>query len=99
MIGLHGYSIRRRCRLSALLAAPLTSLNPLVAAGFVTGLVESSLRKPTVADLEKLRDDVTTLKGWYQNSATHILLVFFLTNIGSAIGTWVAGFKIIEALA
>ena len=85
--------------LSAMVAAPLTSLNPAVAAGMVTGLVESVLRKPKVSDLEKLRDDVTTLKGWFKNPATRILLVFFFSNLGSAVGTWVAGFQIFDALS
>ncbi len=85
--------------LSAMVAAPLTSLNPAVAAGMVTGLVESALRKPKVSDLEKLRDDVTSLKGWFKNPATRILLVFFFSNLGSAIGTWVAGFRIFGALS
>lgn len=85
--------------LSAMIAAPLTSLNPAVAAGMVTGIVESWLRKPKVSDLEKLRDDVTTLKGWFKNPATRILLVFFFSNVGSAIGTWVAGFQIFDALS
>jgi len=85
--------------LSAMIAAPLTSLNPAVAAGMVTGLVESMLRKPKVSDLERLRDDTTTLKGWFSNPATRILLVFFFSNLGSAIGTWVAGFQIFEALS
>jgi pheromone shutdown-related protein TraB len=84
---------------SAIVAAPLTSLNPTIAAGMVTGLVESWLRKPKVADLERLHLDITTVKGWFNNPATRILLVFFFTNLGSAIGTWVAGFKIFEALA
>ena len=85
--------------LSAVVAAPLTSLNPTIGAGMVTGLVESWLRKPRVSDLERLRFDITSLKGWFRNPATRILLVFFLSNLGSAIGTWVAGFKIIEALS
>lgn len=85
--------------LSAMVAAPLTSLNPAVAAGMVTGLVESVLRKPKVSDLERLRDDATTLKGWFKNPATRILLVFFFSNLGSAIGTWVAGFQIFDALS
>ena len=85
--------------LSAVVAAPITSLNPTIAAGMVTGLVESWLRKPRVADLENLRFDITTLKGWFRNPATRILLVFFLSNMGSAIGTWVAGFKIFGALS
>ena len=85
--------------LSAVVAAPITSLNPTIAAGMVTGLVESWLRKPRVADLEKLRFDITTLRGWFRNPATRILLVFFLSNLGSAVGTWVAGFKIFGALS
>jgi pheromone shutdown-related protein TraB len=84
---------------SALVAAPLTSLNPTIAAGMVTGLVESWLRKPRVADLENLRFDITTVKGWFRNPATRILLVFFLSNLGSAIGTWVAGLRIFSELA
>ena len=85
--------------LSALVAAPLTSLNPTIAAGMVTGLVESWLRKPRVSDLENLRFDITTVKGWFRNPATRILLVFFLSNLGSAIGTWVAGFRIFGELS
>ena len=85
--------------LSAVVAAPLTSLNPTIGAGMVTGLVESWIRKPRVSDLENLRSDIASLKGWFRNPATRILLVFFLSNLGSAIGTWVAGFKIIEALS
>ena len=85
--------------LSAMIAAPLTSLNPVIAAGMVTGVVESWLRKPKVSDLERLRDDATTLKGWFKNPATRILMVFFFSNLGSAIGTWVAGFQIFGALS
>jgi pheromone shutdown-related protein TraB len=85
--------------LSGFIAAPITSLNPAIAAGMVTGLVESWIRKPRVSDLENLRFDITTLKGWFRNPATRILLVFFLSNLGSAIGTWVAGFRIFGALS
>ncbi|MEJ8568186.1 TraB/GumN family protein [Elongatibacter sediminis] len=85
--------------LSAIVAAPLTSLNPTIAAGMVTGLVESWLRKPRIADLERLHLDIVTAAGWWRNPATRILLVFFFSNLGSAIGTWVAGFKIFEALS
>jgi pheromone shutdown protein TraB len=85
--------------MSAVVAAPLTSLNPTIAAGMVTGLVESWIRKPRVSDLENLRFDVTTMKGWFRNPATRILLVFFFSNLGSAVGTWVAGFQIFDALS
>ena len=84
--------------LTALLAAPLTSLNPTVGAGMVTGAVEAWLRKPTVADFETLRDDVTKVSGWFRNRVSHVFVVFFLSNLGSAIGTWVAGFRMVQQL-
>lgn len=84
---------------TALLAAPLTSLNPTIGAGMVTGAVEASLRKPKIADFESLRDDVIKLSGWWRNRVARVFLVFFLSNLGSAIGTWVAGFSMIRQLA
>lgn len=85
--------------LSAMFAAPLTSLNPFIAAGMVAGGVELWRRRPTGKDLERLREDVTSLKGWYRNPATRVLLVFFLSNAGSVIGTWAAGFRFFQLLA
>ncbi|MCF6288881.1 MAG: TraB/GumN family protein [Proteobacteria bacterium] len=82
----------------AFFAAPLTSLNPAVAAGMVAALIEIYYRKPKVSDFEDLQHDATELKGWFKNPVTRILLVFLLTNLGSAIGTWVSGFKIAAAL-
>ncbi|MEE9496126.1 MAG: TraB/GumN family protein, partial [Desulfobacterales bacterium] len=41
--------------LSSVLAAPLTSLNPMIAAGWVSGLVEAFSRKPKVKDFEQLQ--------------------------------------------
>lgn len=76
--------------LSAVLAAPLTSLNPMIAAGWVSGITEAFLRKPKVRDFETLSEDILSLKGFWRNSVTRILLVVVLTNIGSVIGTMVA---------
>jgi len=85
--------------LSALLAAPLTSLNPTIGAGMVTGAVEATLRKPRVADFEALRDDVVRLSGWWRNRVARVFLVFFLSNLGSAVGTWVAGLSMLRQLS
>lgn len=76
--------------LAAFAAAPITSMNPTVGVGFVTGLVEAFLRKPRVVDFERLNEDIVTVRGFYRNRLTHILLVFFLSSIGSSIGTFVA---------
>lgn len=85
--------------LTAFLAAPLTSLNPTIGAGMVTAAAELYLRKPTVADFGKLRSDTTNLKGWWHNRVSRILLIFFLSTLGSAVGTYLAGFRIFQRLA
>ncbi|SEL60269.1 TraB/GumN family protein [Halomonas daqiaonensis] len=79
-------------------AAPLTSLNPTIGAGFVAAGVELWMRKPKVRDFSTLRHDVTELKGWWRNRVSRTLLVFLTATIGSAAGTWIAGFRIAGAL-
>ncbi|MBW2491571.1 MAG: TraB/GumN family protein [Deltaproteobacteria bacterium] len=76
--------------LSSILAAPLTSLNPMIAAGWVSGLVEAFSRKPKVRDFENLPNDILSIKGFWKNKITRILLVVVFTNLGSSIGTFVA---------
>ncbi len=80
------------------LAAPLTSLNPLVGAGFVAAGVELWLRKPNVGDFATLRQDVTSVRGWWRNRVARTFLVFLLATLGSAIGTYLAGFRIFGRL-
>lgn len=75
---------------AAFVAAPITSLNPTIGAGFVTGLVQAFIAAPTVKDLESVGDDLATLRGWWTNRVTRVLLVFFFSSLGSAIGTLVA---------
>lgn len=84
--------------IAAFLAAPLTSLNPTIGAGMVTGAVELSLRRPRVGDFGHLRQDTATLKGWWRNRVSRVFLVFLFSTLGSAIGTYVAGFRIFERL-
>lgn len=84
--------------LATAVAAPFTSLNPLIGAGFVAAGVELWLRKPTVGDFEALRRDVVTLRGWWRNRAARVLLVFLLATFGSAAATYIAGFRIFGRL-
>lgn len=85
--------------ITAFLAAPLTSLNPTVGAGMVTAGVETWLRRPSVGDFGRLRTDTTALAGWWRNRVARILLVFLLSTLGSAAGTYLAGFRIFDQLA
>ncbi|MEW6078863.1 MAG: TraB/GumN family protein [Thermodesulfobacteriota bacterium] len=70
--------------------APVTTLHPLLAAGWIAGLSEALLKKPTVGDLEDLPQDITSLKGFWKNRATHILLVTALVNLTASLGTFIA---------
>ncbi|HLQ85683.1 MAG TPA: TraB/GumN family protein [Salinisphaeraceae bacterium] len=83
---------------TAFVASPLTSLNPTIGAGMVVAAVELWLRKPRVADFSRLKRDVTRVSGWWRNRVSRTLLVFMLSSFGSALGTWIAGARIIQAL-
>ena len=74
--------------LAAIVVSPLTSTTPVIGAGIVLGLLEAWLRKPTVADCEDL-PNVHTLKDFYKNRFTHVLVVAVLTTFGSAAGAWI----------
>ena len=82
--------------LTAFLVAPISSLNPLLAAGWFAGLVEAFVRKPKVEDFENLSTDLTSLKGFWRNHVTRVLLVVVFANIGSTIGTLVGGGEVIR---
>lgn len=84
--------------ISAFLGAPLTTLHPAIGIGMVTAPVEAWIRKPTVADFRKLRKDTTSLSGWRHNRVARTFLVFFLSSLGAASGTYIAGFRIIHQL-
>lgn len=75
---------------TAIVASPITSLNPMIAAGWVAGLVEVFLGKPKVKDFERLPEDIVSVKGFWKNKITRILLVVVLTNLGSSLGAFVA---------
>jgi pheromone shutdown-related protein TraB len=80
--------------LSAFLGAPITSLNPLIAAGWVAGLVQAIVKRPTVDDMEDLPNAIYSAKGFWTNPVTRILLVVIFANLGSVLGTWISGFWI-----
>ncbi|MGM0553203.1 MAG: TraB/GumN family protein [Pseudomonadota bacterium] len=83
---------------TAALAAPLTSLNPTIGVGFVAAAVELFLRKPRVSDFASLRKDTTQPRGWWRNRVSRVLLVFLLTTLGSAAGTYIGGARVFSHL-
>ena len=73
--------------LVSFLGAPITTLNPFIGVGILSGLVQAALRKPRVCDAENMAADAASLKGLYRNRISRILLVFFLSSLGSSIAT------------
>jgi len=84
--------------LTSLVAAPFTSLNPLIACGWVTGIVEATIRKPTVQDINNIPRDIFRVKYFLKNRFLKILLIVIMANIGSSIGSLVAGLDIVKTL-
>lgn len=81
--------------LSAILSAPLIGIHP----GWVAGLVEAIIRKPKVMDIENLQTDILSVKGFWKNQVTRILLVVMFANIGGRIGVFLAFTKFIKFIS
>ncbi len=71
--------------LTAFLAAPFTTLHPALAAGWFAGAAEIKFNSPKVKDFENL-NQLDSMKNWYSNRVTKVLLVTALTNLGATIG-------------
>ena len=84
--------------LSAFPVAPVTSLIPVIGAGYVLAFLQAYLQPPLVSEFDSVSDDVGTLRGWWGSRLLRIFLVFLLTTLGSLIGTWVGGIEIVSNL-
>ncbi len=84
--------------LAGAIAAPLKPFRPGIPSGVFSALVELRMRKPAYGDFLALRDDAQTLRGWYRNRVSRVVLNFVLTNLGTGIGVWLAGARILGKL-
>ncbi len=84
--------------IAAFVAAPLTSLTPVIGAGYVTAFVQAYLCPPSVRELHSVSDDVRITQQWWRNRLLRIFLAFILPGIGSLIGTWIGGVEIFSNL-
>lgn len=78
--------------------APVTSLTPVIGAGYVAAFVQAYFTPPVVREFRTVSDDVTQWRKWWQNKLLRVLLVFILTTLGSLIGTYVGAAEIISNL-
>ncbi len=84
--------------LTAFIAAPITSLTPVIGAGYVCAFIQAMMRPPLVREFENAMVDMATVQGWWRNNLLKVFLAFLLPGIGSMIGTWVGGYEIISNL-
>lgn len=80
------------------LGAPAATLNPFIGVGIFSGLAQAWIKKPQVRDMEQLATDVSSFKGFYRNRIAHVLLIFFLSSLGGAIGNFIAVPALINSL-
>ncbi len=73
--------------ISAFLAAPITSLVPIIGAGYIAGLVELKYREITHEDINKLFK-YNNINELMNNNIIRVLMVATLSSFGSAIGTF-----------
>ncbi len=72
--------------LVALGVAPVARVYPLVRTSIVVGIVEAWRRKPSVADCERLPEDTQSLRGFWRNPVTRILIVAIASGLGALVG-------------
>ncbi|MDJ0787101.1 MAG: TraB/GumN family protein [Myxococcota bacterium] len=83
---------------SAFAGAPVTSLTPVIGAGYLCAFVQAFLRPPLVRELKSVSDDLATPRAWWSNRLLRIFLVFVGTTVGSFIGTAVGGAELLRTL-
>ena len=82
--------------LTAFLAAPVTSLTPLIGAGYVAAFVQAYFQPPLVKDFQNVAENTRKFTMWWQNKLLKVLLVFVLASLGSVMGTYVGLFEIVR---
>lgn len=84
--------------ITAFVVAPITTLHPLIAVGWFAGIVQAYFRRPSVRDFENLSEDIFSLKGFWNNKVTRILLIVTLANLGGSLGTIMGGANVFRLL-
>ena len=82
----------------AVAGAPFTSLTPVIGVGYVTAFVQAYMQPPLVREFQTVAEDVAIPRRWWQSRLLRVFLAFLLPTIGSVIGTWVGGTRIVSNL-
>jgi pheromone shutdown-related protein TraB len=74
--------------------APVTSLIPVIGAGYVLAFLQAYLAPPTVREFEAVAEDISVPRAWWRNRLLRVFLVFLLSTLGSLIGTYAGAYRI-----
>jgi pheromone shutdown-related protein TraB len=83
---------------TAFLAAPFTSLTPVIGVGYVTAFVQAYIQPPLVREFQSVAEDIAVPRKWWKSRLLRVFLAFLLPTIGSIIGTWIGGTRIVSNL-
>ena len=72
--------------LAAFVSAPITTLSPVLGAGYVTAFVQAFVRPPRVKEFQTVAEDVTKLTRWWQSRLLRVFLAFLLPSLGASLG-------------
>jgi pheromone shutdown-related protein TraB len=81
--------------ITSFFAAPITSLSPLIGAGYVAAFVQVYFQPPVVKEIQNALSDFNHPVMWWKNKLLKVFLVFILASLGSVIGTYVGLFEIV----
>lgn len=84
--------------IAGFMAAPFTSLTPVIGAGYVTAFVQAWACPPRVREIQDVSEDIIHVGKWWKNRLLKVFLAFLLPSLGSMIGTWVGGAELIRQL-
>lgn len=82
--------------ITSFFAAPITSLTPLIGAGYVAAFVQAYFQPPLVKDFQNVAESARKFSMWWKNKLLKVLLVFILASLGSVLGTYVGLFEIVR---
>jgi len=84
--------------IASFFAAPITSLTPVMGAGYVAAFIQAYYQPPLVKELQTVSSEIGSPKNWWKNRLLKIFLVLILTTLGSGIGTYVGAWEIMSNL-
>ena len=82
----------------AFLTAPIGAISPALSVGIFVAFSEAIVKKPTVNDMANIFEDTSSIKTILNNKFLKIIVLFFVSSLGGAIGNIIGGSQLIKNL-